>query len=122
MNNNKILSNIIEALSKHQDSAAVSVLEDVGTNCPDDEIRRLTAKALINRNTYDALSVVILKKGKGINDLSTNVAMSTINELLAMKDKDEVLKVLNEAEENHPDEVVKETARSVKALMAFGQA
>lgn len=121
MNNNKILNNIIEALSKHNDSAAVCVLEEVGTNCADDEIRRLTAKALVGRNTYDSLSVVILRQGKGINDLSTNVAMSTINELLTLKDKTEVLKVLNEAEENHPDETVKETARSVKALMAFSE-
>lgn len=119
MNNNKILSNIIEALSKHKDSAAVGVLEDVGTNCPNDEIRRLTAKALIDRNTHDALSVVILKQGKGINDLNTSVAMSTINELLALRDKSEALKVLNEAEETDSDEAVKETARSVKALMAF---
>lgn len=121
MNNNKILNNIIEALSRHADSSAVGVLEEVGTNCPDDEIRRLTAKALINRNTYDSLSVVILKKGKGINDLSTNVAMSTINELLALQDKEEVLRVLNDAEENQHDEAVRETARSVKALMAFAE-
>lgn len=121
MNNNRILSNIIEALSTHEDTSAVGVLEDVGTNCPDDEVRKLTARALVNRNTYDSLSVVILKKGKGINDLSTSVAMSTINELLSLRDKTEVLKVLNDAEENHPDEAVRETARSVKALMAFSQ-
>ena len=119
---NKILSNIIEALSKHQDSAAVGVLEDVGTNCPNDEIRRLTAKALIDRNTYDSLSVVIHKKGKGINDLNTSVAMSAINELLALKDKSEVLKVLEEVEAKTEDESIKETARSVKALMAFSEA
>lgn len=126
MNNNKkddkILSNIIEALSKHQDNAAVGVLEDVGTNCPNDEIRRLTAKALIDRNTYDSLAVVIKKKGKGINDLNTSVAMSTINELLALKDKSEVIKVLEEVESNVEDESIKETARSVKALMAFSEA
>lgn len=121
MSNNKILSNIIEALSKHEDSAAIGVLEDVGTNCPNDEIRRLTAKALIDRNTYDALSVVIHKKGKGINDLSTNVAMSAINELLALKDKSEALKVLDDAENNESDDAIKETARSVKALMAFSE-
>lgn len=118
----KILSNIIEALSKHQDNAAVGVLEDVGTNCPSDEIRRLTAKALIDRNTRDSLAVVIQKKGKGINDLNTSVAMSTINELLALKDKSEVLKVLEEVEANVEDESIKETARSVKALMAFSEA
>ena len=122
MNNNKILGNIIEALSKHEDSAAVGVLEDVGTDCPSDEIRILTAKALIERNTYDSLAIVIQKKGKGINDLSTSVAMSTINELLALKDKSEVLKVLEETEESAEDETVKETVRSVKALMAFSEA
>lgn len=126
MNNNKkddkILSNIIEALSKHQDNAAVGVLEDVGTNCPNDEIRRLTAKALIDRNTRDSLAVVIQKKGKGINDLNTSVAMSTINELLALKDKSEVIKVLEEVESNVEDESIRETARSVKALMAFSEA
>lgn len=119
MNNNRILNNIIEALSRHEDSSAIGVLEEVGTNCADDEVRRLTARALVNRNTYDALSVVILRRGKGINDLSTNVAMSTINELLALQNKEEVLKVLNHAEENQDDEAIKETARSVKALMAF---
>lgn len=127
MNNNnkkddKILSNIIEALSKHQDNAAVGVLEDVGTNCPNDEIRRLTAKALIDRNTRDSLAVVIQKKGKGINDLNTSVAMSTINELLALKDKSEVIKVLEEVEASVEDESIRETARSVKALMAFSEA
>lgn len=119
MNNNTILTNIIETLAKHEDSAAVGVLEDVGTNCPDDEVRRLTAKALVTRNTPDSLSIVILEKGKGINDLSTNVAMSTINELLSLKDKSKALQILNDAEENHPDENIKETARSVKALMNF---
>lgn len=118
----KILGNIIEALSKHQDNAAVGVLEDVGTNCPNDEIRRLTAKALIDRNTRDSLAVVIQKKGKGINDLNTSVAMSTINELLALKDKSEVIKVLEEVEASVEDESIKETARSVKALMAFSEA
>ena len=119
MNNDKKLSNIIEALSQHEDAGAVAVLERVGTNCAEDEVRRLTAKALIKRNTNDALSLVILEKGKGINDLSTTVAMSSINELLSLKDKTEALKVLDYALENDYDETVQETARSVKALMAF---
>lgn len=119
MKNDKILSNIIEALSKHEDSAAVEALEEVGTNCSDSEVRRLTARALIKRNTSDSLSVVISKKGKGINDLSTSVAMSSINELLSLENKSEALKVLNDVEEKHDDEAVRETARSVKALMAF---
>lgn len=119
MNNDRKLNNIIEALSQHENESAVAVLGKIGTNCPDDEVRRLTAKALINRNTNDSLSVVITNSGKGINDLSTNVAMSTINELLSLKDKSRALKVLDEAETTSEDENVKETARSVKALMAF---
>lgn len=119
MNNDKKLKNIIDTLSKHEDSAAVALLEEVGTNSSNDEVRSMTAKALITRNTNDSLAVVIAQPGKGINDLSTNVAMSSINELLALKDKSEALKVLAEAEENHENENVKETARSVKALMAF---
>lgn len=119
MKREKKLNNIIEALSKHEDSAAIEVLERLGTNCSDDEVRRMTARALINRNSYDSLSVIILKEGKGINDLDTSVAMSTINELLAMQDKAEVLRVLEEAQEKHENENVRENARSVKALMAF---
>lgn len=119
MNNDKKLNNIIEALSKHENPEAVGVLERVGTNCPDDEVRRMTIKALISRNTPDALAVVISAKGKGINDLSTSVAMSSINDLLALPDKSEALKVLEETEEKCEDENVRETARSIKALMAF---
>lgn len=119
MNNDKKLNNIIEALSQHEDESAIAVLGKIGTNCPDDEVRRLTAKALIRRNTKDSLSVVITNPGKGINDLSTNVAMSTINELLSLKDKAEAIKVLDETEESNEDENVRETVRSVKALMAF---
>lgn len=119
MNKNKKLSNIIEALGKHENDSAVGVLERVGTNCPNDEIRSLTAKALISRNTKDSLAVVISKAGKGINDLSTSVAMSAINELLALKNKENAINILSEVEEEHENENVKETARSVKALMAF---
>lgn len=119
MKRDKKLNNIVEALSKHEDPSAIDVLERLGTNCQDDEVRRMTARALINRNSYDSLSVVILKEGKGINDLDTSVAMSTINELLAMEDKAEVLKVLQEAQDNHSNENIRENARSVKALMAF---
>lgn len=119
MNNDKKLSNVIEALSKHANDSAVEILERIGTNCADDEVRRLTARALVNRNTQDSLSVVILKNGKGINDLSTNVAMGAINELLALKDKSEALKVLENVKDSDCDESVKETARSLKALMSF---
>lgn len=118
MNNNKKLNNIIEALSRHEDEKAIEVLERLGTNCSDDEVRRLTARALIRRNTSDSLAIVICENGKGINDLSTSVAMSAINELLALEDKEEALKTLARAEETDL-EAVKDTARSVKALMAF---
>ena len=63
--------------------------------------------------------VIISSKGKGINDLSTSVAMSTINELLQLKDKEEAISVLENTENNHEDDEVRETARSVKALMSF---
>ena len=115
----KELKNVIQALGEHEDDSAVAVLERIGTNCKDDEVRRLTAKALINRNTPEALTIVISQKGKGVNDLSTNVAMSTINELLALKNKENVLKILNEAEEQNEDENVKETAKSLRALIAL---
>lgn len=115
----RTLNNIIDALSQHENSSAVGVLERVGTNCEDDEVRLLTARALIKRNTAESLTLVIAQAGKGINDLSTNVAMSSINELLGMKNKEVALKILDEVRENHAEESVKETARSVKALMAF---
>lgn len=119
MNNDKKLNNIIEALAQHEDDSAVEVLERIGTNCPDNEVRRLTAKALVSRNTPDSLAIVISQRGKGINDLSTNVAMSTINEILDLEDKINALKVLAETEENSEDELIKETAHSLRALMNF---
>lgn len=119
MSNDRKLQNIITSIAKDKDNEAVCVLERIGTNCSNDEVRRLTAKALVERNSEDALSVVISRPGKGINDLNTSVAMSTINELLALKDKERALKILGETEEISENENVKETARSVKALMAF---
>lgn len=119
MNKNKKIVNIIDALGRKKDADSIKVLEEVGTNCNEDEVRRLTARALINKNSEDALEVVILKEGKGINDLNTSVAMSTINDLLALDDKGEALKVLTKAEEEDYANTIKETARSVKALMAF---
>lgn len=119
MNLDKKLKNVIEALGKHEDNSAVAVLERVGTNCSDDDIRRLTSSALIKRNTKDSLSVVILEKGKGVNDLSTGVAMSAINELLSLSDKDEALNVLLEAEDEKYEDTIRDTARSIRALMAF---
>lgn len=119
MRKDKQLCNVIEALAEHEDVSAVNVLNEIGTNCADDEVRRLTAKALIKRNSQDALSIVICNKGKGVNDLSANVAMSSINELLALKDKSKAMEILAKTEESHEDESVRDTARSLKALMEF---
>ena len=62
---------------------------------------------------------MIINQGKGINDLSPAVAMSTINEILSLKDKSEVIKILDDTINMHSDEAVKENARSVKSLLAL---
>ena len=118
-NKNRKIRNIIEALCLHADADSIRVLEEMGTNSADDEIRELTARALVRKNNHDSLSVTITNKGKGINDMSTVVAMSTINELLALDNKDEAIKILSDTIEMHSDEEVRENARSVKALMAL---
>ena len=51
--------------------------------------------------------------------MSTAVAMSTINELLTLDNKDEAIQILTDTVEMHSDEEVRENARSVKALMAL---
>ncbi len=119
MNRNEKIKNIIEALGQHEDSSAVAVLGEIGTNSMDDEIRELTAQALIKRNTHESLRIMLMEKGKGINDLSARVAMCSINELLSLKDKEEAIKILNDTIELNSEEELKETARSVKALMTF---
>lgn len=120
MNRDKKIINIIDALGRKKDNDAIQILEEIGTNCNEDDVRRLTARALINRNCEESLEVVILKEGKGINDLNTSVAMSTINDLLALDDKEHALRVLTRAEEEEDyAKTIKETARSVKALMTF---
>ena len=79
---NKI-NNIIEAISKHKDeSEALKILDEIGTNSSLDEVREITSKWLVKKNTHETLKMVITNKGKGINDLSARVAMSSINELL----------------------------------------
>lgn len=113
------VKNIIEALSRHQDPDSINVLNEVGTNSSVDEVREMTSRALVKKNVHDSLDVVISSKGKGINDLSTLVAMSTINELLALEDKSEAIKILENTVDMHSDEEVRDNARSVKALMAL---
>ena len=117
--NNRRIRNIIEALGKHKDPESIKTLNDLGTNCHIDEIRELTSKALIRKNTHESLELMIVNKGKGINDLSARVAMCAINELLALKDKQEALKILEDTINMHSDKEVQDTARSVKALMSF---
>ena len=120
MEDSKQISNIIHALGEHKDSkAAIELLTELGTNSPDDEIRELTAQTLIRKNTHDSLRVVLISKGKGINDLSARVAMASINELLSLKDKKEAIKILEDTIKLHSDEEVRNTARSVRALMTF---
>lgn len=115
----KNVSNIIEGLGMNPNSECIGILEDVGTNSKIDAIREMTSRALVKRNEEDSLKVVISNKGKGINDMSTVVAMSTINELLSLTDKTTAMKVLTETVEMHSDEEVRDNARSVKALMAL---
>lgn len=118
-NFNKV-SDIIESLTVNPNPDSVAVLEEIGTNSPIDEVRELTSKALVKRNEHDSLYVVISNRGKGINDMSTFVAMSTINELLSLENKQEAMNVLENTISNEGfDEEVKENARSVKALMAL---
>ncbi len=116
----KKIKNIIQALGEHKDSqAAIELLTELGTNSADDEIREITAQTLIKKNTHESLRVVLISKGKGINDLSARVAMSSINELLSLKDKAEAIKILDDTIKLHSDEEVRNTARSVRALMTF---
>ena len=111
----KDVTNIIEGLGINENPETISILEDVGTNSKIDAIREMTARALVKKNMHDSLKVVITNKGKGINDMSTVVAMSTINELLSLNDKSEAMKILEDTVNEHSDEEVRDNARSVKA-------
>ena len=117
--NNRRVRNIIEALGRHNDENSIRVLNEMGTNCPIDEIREMTSKALIRKNTKEALELMIVNKGKGINDLSARVAMCAINELLALKDKAQAMEILENTINSDIEKEVQDTARSVKALMSF---
>lgn len=117
--NTERINNIIESLGRHKDEDSIRVLNEIGTNCAIDEIREKTAHALIQKNSPEALRIVIASEGKGINDLSARVAMSSINEILEMKDKTEVMKVLDETLETSEVQQIKDTARSVKTLITY---
>src|SRR5574344_768531 len=113
------LTNIVEALAMHDSPDALEVLERVATNCAIDDVRRLISRVLVRKNTPESLAIVIGKKGKGINDLSTSVAMCAINELLSLEDKTNAISVLSKIVENSKDEELRGTAGSVKTLMEF---
>ena len=117
MNDNQKLLNVIEALGMHEDSSAIKVLEEVGTNCADEEVRKHCAKALVNRNTKDSLEIVINRRGKGINDLNSNVVMTTIDSLLTLENKENLLSVLENTSKNSEDKILRECAESVKTLL-----
>jgi len=111
------VSDIIAALGKHSDEAAIGVLEKVGTNCSDNEVRKMTAKALIQRNTHDSLKVLIINKGKGIHDYNEDVSKSVVGMLKAQKDKSETLKILEDTIEFHSDNEVKEKSEEVRNII-----
>ena len=114
------VSNIIDSLTINPNPESVSVLEEIGTNSSIDEVREMTSRALVKRNEHNSLSIVISNSGKGINDMSTVVAMSTINELLSLENKEVAMSVLERTiSSDRFDDEVKENARSVKALMAL---
>ena len=117
--NMKHIANIINGLALHEDVESIAVLNEIGTNSSVDAIREMTARALVRKNVFESLSIVILHEGQGINDLSTSVAMSTINELLSLKEKEVAMQVLEEAVAHSEIEMVRDNARSVKALMAL---
>lgn len=117
--NMKHIANIINGLAMHEDMESINVLNEIGTNSSVDSIREMTARALVRKNMAESLHIVIMHEGKGINDLSTSVAMSTINELLSLQNKEIAMQVLEEAVANSEIEMVRDNARSVKALMAL---
>jgi len=111
------LENIIEALYLHEDPSAVAVLEEVGTNCEAEKVRKLTARALVKRNTYDSLKLVISSRGKGVNDLNSEVAMATIDEIIGITDKTQIMNVINDTINSNPDNDIRENAMSIRTLI-----
>lgn len=118
---NETIEKIINSLEKHEDSESIAVLEELGTNSPDNEVREMTSRALVRKNVHDSLKVVIINEGKGINDLSPVVAMSTVNEILALDDKTEVIKILDDTINMNSIEEVRENAKSVKSLLTLSE-
>lgn len=113
------VEHIIEALGRHKDPQSVDVLTEIGTNYHKSDIREQVIKALVSKNTEEALKPMILNEGKGINDLDPNVAEFAIKEILNLKDKETVMKLLDDTSRNHGKEAIREKASSVKALIAL---
>lgn len=118
---NKAVEKIINSLEKHEDPESIQVLEELGTNSPDNEVREMTSRALVRKNVHDSLKVVIINQGKGINDLSPVVAMSTVNEILSLDDKTEVKKVLDDTINMNSIDEVRENAKSVMSLLTLSE-
>ena len=50
---NKNIAEIIDALTAHEDTSSIQVLEELGTNSPDNEIREYTSRALVKKNLQE---------------------------------------------------------------------
>ena len=112
---------IIEALGRHPDEESIDVLRDLGTNSSREDVREETASALIMKNNDKAYRILVANEGKGINDLSTKVALSTVGKLVELQDKTELLKVLDETINSENADEIKTTARSLKALITLSE-
>jgi len=112
---------IIEALGRHKDEESIDVLIDLGTNSSREDVREETATALIRKNNERALRILISNKGKGINDLSTKVALSTVGKLVKIENKRDLMNVLDETIGSECPQEVKHSARSLKALITLSE-
>ncbi|MDD3149312.1 MAG: HEAT repeat domain-containing protein [Candidatus Gastranaerophilales bacterium] len=115
------VKNIIEALGKHSDNEAVAVLEKLGTNSKSEEVRLSTARALVQRNTHESLKIVLMNEGKGINDMNSQVFEETINEILKLEDKTEVMKILEDTIKLNSNEQIRNKASQVKLVLSASE-
>ena len=112
---------IIEALGRHKDEESIDILRDLGTNSEREDVREETISALIRKNSDKAYRILVANEGKGINDLSTKVALSAVGKLVQLQDKEELLRVLDETINGDYAEEIKTTARSMKALITLSE-
>jgi len=61
---NDKVKRIIEVLSHHTDLESISVLEELGTNAADNEVRELTSQALVRKITTMLYQLLLLTKEK----------------------------------------------------------